>query len=107
MLASAARIHSMKQAALALNLCVRKASKREFLEQIELVVPWAVLVGLITPFHPEGLSGSPPCSFMTMLRISFMQQCFIACPTPPWMRPFSPSPFSVRFQSMKSMVVCP
>ncbi len=30
----------MKQAALALNLSVKKTRKREFLEQMERVVPW-------------------------------------------------------------------
>ena len=39
----------MKQAALDLNFSVRKTRKREFLEQMERVVPWAALVTLIAP----------------------------------------------------------
>jgi len=66
----------MKQAALALNLSVKKTRKREFLEQMERVVPWDALVELITPFYPEGRNGRPPFSLTTMLRIHFMQQWF-------------------------------
>ena len=42
----------MKQVALGLNLSLKKTRKREFLEQMERVVPWAVLVALITPYYP-------------------------------------------------------
>ena len=66
----------MKQAALALNLSVKKTRKREFLEQMERVVPWGALVELIAPFYPEGRNGRPPFSLATMLRIHFMQQWF-------------------------------
>ena len=64
----------MKQASLALNLSVKKTRKREFLDQMEHVVPWAALVELIAPFYPEGRTGRPPFSLATMLRIHFMQQ---------------------------------
>ena len=37
----------MKQTALNLNLSLKKTRKREFLEQMEQVVPWAELVALI------------------------------------------------------------
>ena len=47
----------MKQATLNLNLTVKKTRKREFLEQMGQVVPWAALVGLIAPYYPEGLTG--------------------------------------------------
>jgi IS5 family transposase len=66
----------MKQASLALNLSIKKTRKREFLEQMEHVVPWAALVQLIAPFYPEGRTGRPPFSLSTMLRIHFMQQWF-------------------------------
>ena len=66
----------MKQASLALNLSVKKTRKREFLDQMEHVVPWAALVELIAPFYPEGRTGRPPFSLVTMLRIHFMQQWF-------------------------------
>jgi len=66
----------MKQTALHLDLNLKKTRKREFLEQMEQVVPWAALVELIAPHYPEGLTGRPPFSLETMLRIHFMQQWF-------------------------------
>ena len=64
----------MKQAALNLNLSVKKTRKREFLEQMERVVPWAALVALIAPYYPEGRTGRPPFALETMLRTHFLQQ---------------------------------
>ena len=66
----------MKQVALNLNLNLKKTRKREFLEQMEQVVPWAALVELIAPYYPEGRTGRPPFSLQTMLRVHFMQQWF-------------------------------
>ena len=62
----------MKQAALDLNLSVKKIRKREFLEQMQRVVPWAALVGLIGPYYPEGRTGRPPFALETMLRTHFL-----------------------------------
>ena len=67
---------SMKQAALNLNLSLKKTRKREFLEQMEQVVPWSALVELIAPYYPEGKNGRPPFSLQMMLRVHFMQQWF-------------------------------
>lgn len=66
----------MKQATLNLNLSVKKTRKQVFLEQMDQVVPWAALVELIAPYYPEGRTGRPPFSLLTMLRIHFMQQWF-------------------------------
>lgn len=66
----------MKQASLKLDLNVKKTRKQVFLEQMDEVVPWAVLVELIAPYYPEGKTGRPPFSLQTMLRIHFMQQWF-------------------------------
>ena len=66
----------MKQATLNLNLNIKKTRKQVFLEQMELVVPWADLVELIAPYYPEGKTGRPPFSLQTMLRTHFMQQWF-------------------------------
>ena len=66
----------MKQAALNLNLSVKKTRKQVFLEQMEQVVPWDALVELIAPYYPEGKTGRPPFSLCTMLRVHFMQQWF-------------------------------
>ena len=66
----------MKQTVLGLKLSVKKTRKREFLEQMEQVVPWGSLVELVAPYYPEGRNGRPPFSLETMLRIHFMQQWF-------------------------------
>ena len=61
---------------LGLNLTTKRTRKREFLTQMEQVVPWAELVALIAPYAPEGKRGRPPFAVETMLRIHFMQQWF-------------------------------
>jgi transposase, IS5 family len=66
----------MKQADLGLNLAAKRTRKREFLDEMNRVLPWADLVGLITPFAPEGRRGRPPFAVETMLRLHFMQQWF-------------------------------
>jgi IS5 family transposase len=70
------KIQSMKQAALKLNLNIKKTRKQVFLEQMEQVIPWGDLVEVIAPYYPEGKTGRPPFSLQTMLRIHFMQQWF-------------------------------
>ena len=64
----------MKLAALDLNLNLKRTRKREFLEQMDEVVPWAALVERIAPYYPQGRTGRPPFSLTTMLRV---------CPTSP------------------------
>ncbi|UWD89547.1 IS5 family transposase [Ralstonia pseudosolanacearum] len=66
----------MKQADLGLNLSTKRTRKREFLEEMARVVPWADLVMLIAPYAPEGKRGRPPFAVETMLRIHFLQQWF-------------------------------
>ena len=66
----------MKQTTLNINLNLKKTRKREFLEQMEQVVPWGDLVALIAPYYPEGKDGRPPFALQTMLRTHFMQQWF-------------------------------
>jgi IS5 family transposase len=66
----------MKQSSLGLDLTTRKTRKREFLEEMERVVPWAQLVALIEPHSPRAKTGRPPFPIETMLRIHFMQHWF-------------------------------
>ena len=72
----------MKQISLAttgFELVTKRTRKRVFLEEINLVVPWAELVGLIQPFAPSGTGsqgGRPAFAVETMLRIHFLQQWF-------------------------------
>jgi IS5 family transposase len=66
----------MKQADLGLNLSTKRTRKREFLDEMNVVVPWTALVELIAPFAPEGKRGRPPYPVEVMLRLHCMQQWF-------------------------------
>jgi len=66
----------MKQSDLGLNLTTKRTRKREFLAQMERVVPWGSLVELVAPYAPEGKRGRPPFAVEAMLRVHFMQQWF-------------------------------
>lgn len=67
----------MKQSSLGLSNTLKRTRKREFLDAMELGVPWAELVALIDPYAPEsGRPGSVPFAVQTLLRIHFMQQWF-------------------------------
>ena len=64
----------MRQADPGLNLTTKRTRKREFLGEMERVVPWAARVALITPYAPEGRRGRPPWAVETMLRVHLMEQ---------------------------------
>ena len=72
----------MKQTSLAIagfELVTKRTRKRVFLDEMELVVPWAELVRLIEPHAPQASTakgGRPPFAVETMLRIHFLQQWF-------------------------------
>jgi IS5 family transposase len=69
----------MKQTSLptaGFELASKKTRKREFLDEINMVVSWTELVSLIEPHAPKGKTGRPPFAVSTMLRIHFMQQWF-------------------------------
>jgi len=71
----------MKQMTLAssaadFEMSSKRTRKRVFLEEMDKVVPWTVLVELIAPYYPKGLMGRPVIGLETMLRVHFMQQWF-------------------------------
>jgi IS5 family transposase len=66
----------MKQLGLGLNLSTKKTRKREFLEEMERVVPWDILVQIVEPHYPKSRTGRPPFGIQTMLRIHYLQQWF-------------------------------
>ena len=66
----------MKQLGLGLNLSTKKTRKREFLEEMERVVPWAALVQIVEPYCPRAKTGRPPFAVETMLRIHYLQLWF-------------------------------
>ena len=66
----------MKQLGLGLNLSTKRTRKREFLDEMERVVPWAALVQVVEPYYPRAKTGRPPFGIETMLRIHYLQQWF-------------------------------
>jgi IS5 family transposase len=66
----------MKQLGLGLNLSTKRTRKREFLEEMERVVPWEALVQLVRPHAPKAKTGRPAFDIETMLRVHYMQQWF-------------------------------
>ena len=55
----------------------RKKTRREvFLEEMELVVPWKALLGLIEPHYPVAGRGRRPYPLESMLRVHLMQNWF-------------------------------
>jgi IS5 family transposase len=66
----------MKQSSLGLGTSTKRTRRREFLDEMDRVVPWAALVAEIAPFMPEGKRGRPPFPVESLLRIHFMQQWF-------------------------------
>lgn len=54
----------------------KKTRRALFLEEMEQVVPWAKLCGLIEPHYPKAGNGRRPKELEQMLRIYFLQQWF-------------------------------
>jgi IS5 family transposase len=65
----------MKQTDLGLNLSTKRTRKREFLDEMNRVVPWADLVMLIA-LRPGRQARPSPFAVEAMLRIHFLQQWF-------------------------------
>lgn len=58
------------------ELAPKRTRKRAFLDEMDLVIPWADLLALIAPHAPSGKTGRPPFALETMLRIHLLQQFF-------------------------------
>lgn len=54
----------------------RTTRRERFLAEMNAVVPWGQLTGLIAPHYPKGTGGRPAMPLERMLRIYFMQQWF-------------------------------
>ena len=66
----------MNQISLGLNLSTKKTRKREFLEEMNKVVPWDALVQIVAPYCAKAKTGRPAFAIETMLRIHYLQQWF-------------------------------
>jgi hypothetical protein len=54
-----------------------KVTRRErFLAEMDAVIPWRRLLGLIEPHYPKSGKGGQPLGLEQMLRICFLQQWF-------------------------------
>ena len=72
-------VGSMKQmtlAAVGFERYAKTTRRALFLAEMERVVPWAALCGLIEPVYPKPGNGRPPVGVERMLRIYFLQQWF-------------------------------
>ena len=67
---------TMTQATLGLEWTNKRTRKREFLDEMQRVVPWAQLVAMIERHSPRAKTGRPPFPVETMLRIHFLQNWF-------------------------------
>ena len=55
----------------------KKQTQRErFRAEMDAVVPWAALLGLIEPHYPKAGNGRRPYPLAVMLRIYFLQQWY-------------------------------
>ena len=92
----------MKQADLGLNLSTRRTRKREFLDEMNLVVPWAELVALIAPHAPArrrqgrtpAVCAWRPCCASTSCSSGS------ACPTRPWKKRCTTLPLYREFAGL-------
>lgn len=66
----------MSLAATGFELATKRTRKREFLDEMNLVIPWSELLALIAPHAPAGKTGRPPFATEVMLRIHLLQQFF-------------------------------
>jgi IS5 family transposase len=69
----------MRQATLAtagFDRYAKTTRRARFLAEMEQVVPWPALCGLIAPFYAKPGNGRPPIGVERMLRIYFLQQWF-------------------------------
>ena len=54
----------------------KKTRREQFLDEMDLVMPWAELLSLVAPHYPKGEKGRKPLRLEVMLRVYFLQQWF-------------------------------
>ena len=69
-------MEQMSLASTGFELVTKRTRKREFLDEMNLVIPWSELLALIAPHAPAGKTGRPPFPTEVMLRIHLLQQFF-------------------------------
>ena len=54
----------------------KKSRRERFLEEMDVVMPWAELLALVEPHYPKGEKGRPPVGLSILLRMYFVQHWF-------------------------------
>jgi transposase, IS5 family len=54
----------------------RKSKRELFLDEMNAVLPWSRLLGLVEPYYPKAGNGRQPVGLSIMLRTYFLQQWF-------------------------------
>ena len=54
----------------------KKTRREQFLEEMDAVMPWAELLGLVAPHYSKGETGRKPVGLEVMLRVYYLQQWF-------------------------------
>lgn len=67
---------SLSFASLAYENKKKKTRREKFLEEMDRVIPWKELIGVIRPYYPKAGNGRQPMPLEIMLRIYFMQQWY-------------------------------
>ena len=58
------------------DLAEARTNRKDFLEQMDKLVPWEEWVGIIKPFYYKGERGNKPYDLELMLRIYVFQMCY-------------------------------
>ena len=66
----------MTLSALTDELAQTKTRKREFLSQMNCIIPWSEWIGIIKPYYYKGERGNKPYELETMLRIHLLQELY-------------------------------
>ena len=53
-----------------------RTNKKEFLEKMDRIIPWAVIIALVQPFYYKGERGNKPYPLELMLRIFILQNLY-------------------------------
>ncbi len=67
---------SLSFASLAFEQKKKKTRREQFLEEMDKVIPWEIMVKLIKPHYPKAGNGRKPMPLEMMLRIYFLQQWY-------------------------------
>lgn len=84
---------------------MKKTCKREFLDEMERVVPWKALVQIIEPYWPKNKTGRPPFAVETMLRVHYLQH-WIGLSDPAMEEAMHDVPLHLEFAGLSSGASC-